>query len=221
MTAEGTDPFSSRRRTDDGIILDPTRTAVLVVDMLNDFCSPGGLMTLPGAEKLYPAQRAVLDAARSCRAAVVYVNDNHRSGMRGDREFVKRDPHCLEHTWGSEVVADLAPLAGDHIVIKRRFSGFFQTDLDLTLKDLDVNSVVVMGVVTNICVRSTVHDAFFNGYRVAVPADCCAATGPREQASSLYDIGTHFGTVTHAGAVVGALRDGVALLNDVDATLDS
>jgi ureidoacrylate peracid hydrolase len=70
-----------------------------------------------------------------------------------------------------------------------------------------------MGVVTNICVRSTVHDAFFLGYKVIVPQDCCAATGPREQISSLYDISTHFGTVTDASSVVRALTKGVPIEN--------
>lgn len=93
-------------------------------------------------------------------------------------------------------------------MIKRRYSSFFQTDLDLTLKDLGVHQLVVFGVVTNICVRSTVHDAFFNGYEVVVPQDCCAATGPREQESSLYDIATHFGTVSTAAAVSAALAGG-------------
>ncbi|WP_371743508.1 cysteine hydrolase family protein [Pusillimonas noertemannii] len=71
------------------------------------------------------------------------------------------------------------------------------------------------GVVTNICVRSTVHDAFFLGYRVVVPQDCVAATGPREQASSLYDIATHFGVVSTADSTMAALSSGspVEVLN--------
>lgn len=211
------DTFSSHRLAANNVTVDPARTAVLVVDMLNDFCVEGGLMVLPGGERLYPPQRSVLDAARDTGAAVVYVNDKHRHGMKVEREFTKRAPHCWEDTWGSQVVDALAPVEGDHEVVKRRFSGFFQTDLDLTLKDLQVDTVVVMGVVTNICVRSTVHDAFFLGYRVVVPQDCVAATGPREQESSLYDIGTHFGVVSHAAAVVAALRTGATLRNEIDA----
>jgi ureidoacrylate peracid hydrolase len=72
---------------------------------------------------------------------------------------------------------------------------------------------VIAGVVTNICVRSTVHDAFFLGYQVVVPEDCVAATGPREQASSLYDIATHFGTVCDCAQVVRALLEGAPLTN--------
>lgn len=209
------DTFSLHRQTMT-ITLDPATTAVVVVDMLNDFCTEGGLMVLPGADRLYPPQQALLDAARGCGATVVYVNDNHRHGMRCDREFVKRAVHCMADTWGGAVVDELAPSPADHVVIKRRFSGFFQTDLDVTLKDLGVDTVVVVGVVTNICVRSTVHDAFFLGYRVIVPSDCVAATGPREQDSSLYDIGTHFGVVTTSPCVIAALNDGAPIGNDID-----
>lgn len=100
------------------------------------------------------------------------------------------------------MVDELRPRNNDVMVTKRRFSGFFETDLDLTLKDLQVDTVIVMGVVTNICVRSTIHDAFFRGYRVIVPRDCVMATGEREQQSSLYDIETHFGDVTTSEKVI-------------------
>ena len=69
---------------------------------------------------------------------------------------------------------------------KRRYSAFFNTDLDLTLQDLGVKTVVVMGVVTNICVRSTVHDAFFHGYQVVVPEDCVARR--RDRASRNFSV---------------------------------
>ena len=74
---------------------------------------------------------------------------------------------------------------------------------------------MVFGVVTNICVRSTVHDGFFRGYDIVVPHDACAATGPREHASSLYDIATHFGTVSDAGTVLAALDGGSEIDNAV------
>ena len=76
-----------------------------------------------------------------------------------------------------------------------------------------MDTVIVVGVVTNICVRSTVHDAFFHGYQVIVPEDCVAATGPREQESSLYDIATHFGFVTDANEVAAALEEGTPVRN--------
>lgn len=206
------DQFSAKR-LDETLTLDRHSTAVLVVDMLNEFCKQGGAMVLSGYERLVAPQTAVISAAREIGAPVVFVTDSHRPNVRREREFLKRTRHCIEGEWGTEVIADLAPRADDIYVTKRRYSGFFNTDLDLTLKDLEVDTVIVMGVVTNICVRSTVHDAFFLGYQVVVPEDCVAATGPREQESSLYDIATHFGIVSNSADVVRGLRQKAPLVN--------
>lgn len=211
MTIDG---FSAKRQ-EEKLRLEADRSAVLVVDMLNDFCKPGGAMVLPDCDRLLAPQQQVIAAARAAGAVVVFVNDGHRPDLRDDREFQKRAPHCIEGTWGARVIDDLAPEPEDLTVTKRRYSGFFNTDLDLTLKDMRIDSVIVMGVVTNICVRSTVHDAFFHGYQVVVPEDCVAATGPREQASSLYDIATHFGAVCRAADVVAALTEGYELENRI------
>ncbi len=206
------DVFSAKKLEGE-IRLDPARTAVLIVDMLNEFCKPGGAMVLPGYELLVPPQRRLIEAARRVRCPILFIVDSHRANVRQDREFLKRTPHCLEGSWGARVIDELEPREDDIYVVKRRYSAFFNTDLDLTLKDLGIEGVVVAGVVTNICVRSTVHDAFFLGYTVVVPEDCVAATGPREQASSLYDIATHFGTVCDSSQVIAALLQGSAIVN--------
>ena len=195
--------------------LDANRTAVVVVDMINEFCKPGGKMVLPGYEALVPPQLAVIEAARASGAIVVWVHDSHRRNLRRDREWLKRTPHAEEGTWATQVIDDLGARDDEIHVVKHRYSSFFQTDLDVTLKDMLVDQLVVFGVVTNICVRSTVHDAFFNGYEVVVPRDCCAATGAREQESTLYDIATHFGVVTDAASVVAALSQG-AIIKNID-----
>ncbi|MFK7964037.1 MAG: cysteine hydrolase family protein [Burkholderiaceae bacterium] len=207
------DSFSAHQQSGADLGLEPERTALLIVDMLNDFCEPGGAMVLPDADVLYEPQNRLIGAIREAGGQVVFVNDAHRPGMRRDREFLKRDAHCIQGTAGAAVVSALSQTPQDLTVTKRRYSGFFQTDLDLTLKDMQIDTLIVAGVVTNICVRSTVHDAFFLGYRVAVPEDCVAATGEREQASSLYDIATHFGWVTRADDVVAALTEGVKIRN--------
>jgi ureidoacrylate peracid hydrolase len=207
------DVFSSHMHAE-RVSLDPARTAVIVVDMINEFCKPGGKMVLPGYEVLVPPQLAVIAAARKAGAPVIWVHDSHRKNMRRDREWVKRTPHGVEGTWATEIIEDLGARADEIHVVKHRYSSFFQTDLDLVLKDMLVDQLVVFGVVTNICVRSTVHDAFFIGYEVVVPRDCCAATGPREQESSLYDIATHFGVVSNAANVAAALERGVVIENE-------
>lgn len=206
------DVFSAHR-SDRQIQLDPKRAAVVVVDMINEFCKPGGKMVLPGYEVLVPHQLAVIEAARTAGAPVIWVRDSHRRNLRRDREMLKRTPHCVEDTWATEVIADLGARDDEFHVTKSRYSAFFQTDLDLLLKDMTIDQLIVFGVVTNICVRSTVHDAFFIGYEVVVPRDCCAATGPREQESTLYDIATHFGIVSDAPSVVAALASGRVIEN--------
>ncbi|MDR1486615.1 MAG: cysteine hydrolase, partial [Deltaproteobacteria bacterium] len=156
-------------------------------------------------------QLKILQAARRTGCLVVFVVDAHRRKATCDREFLKRAPHCYQGEWGSGIIEELSPQPNDEIVFKRRFSAFFNTDLDVTLKDFERDTLIFMGVATNICVRSTVHDAFFHGYRNVVVKDAVAATSPREQASTLYDIATHFGIVTTADSLAGHLTDKIAL----------
>ena len=189
---------------DDGSNFEVTDPALVIVDMLNDFCKEGGAMVLPeGLETIEPTQKLIA-AFREKKLPIIYINDCHRAG-KYDKEFDKRAPHCIEGTWGAQVIDELAPQPEDYQIPKRRFSGFYQTDLDLVLRELGRKTVVVTGVVTNICVRSTCHDAFFLGYQVVVPKDCVRATGPREQESTLWDIETHFGAVTDSDAVLARL----------------
>lgn len=200
------DVFSSKNAAQE-VSLDPAKTAIVVVDMVNDFCVEGGAMVLPGYEALLPAQKRVIAAGRAAGCPVVFVIDAHHGAAPNEREFKKRTRHCIEGEWGAQVIDELAPQPQDLKVIKRRYSAFFNTDLDVSLKDYGITSIVVMGVVTNICVRSTVHDAFFLGYDVVVVEDGSAATGPREQASSLYDIATHFGVVALSADVAEHLKN--------------
>jgi ureidoacrylate peracid hydrolase len=183
----------SERRTGRRLRFDPSRAAVLVVDMLNEFLEPGGEMVLLEGRRVIEPINRLLAASREMGMRVVWLCDEHP--IPEDKEFEKRVPHCIGGTWNAGIV-DAMDVAPDELrIAKRRYSGFFGTDLDLRLREWGVQQVVVTGVVTNICVRSTVHDAYFLGYEVFVPADCVSATSDREQASTLYDIDTHFGDV--------------------------
>lgn len=186
------DSFSAHRQRAD-LKLKPERCAVLVVDMLNDFLVQGGAMPLLEGRVTIEPIRRLIQLARPAGARIIWICDWHPGG--DDAEFRKRTPHCLDGTWGCQIVDELRPDELDYQIRKRRYSGFFQTDLDLRLHEWGIEQLIVTGVVTNICVRSTVHDGFFAGYHCLVPVECVAATGPREQDSSLYDIDTHFGDV--------------------------
>jgi ureidoacrylate peracid hydrolase len=197
--AEETPSGFSEYRIHRELEFDPGRSAVIVVDMLNDFLHEDGAMPLVEGRALFPALVRLIGTARSHGAPVIWVCDEHPPD---DKEFEKRTPHCLKGTWGAEIVPELGPRDDEYRVPKRRYSGFYETDLDLRLRELGVHHLVMTGVVTNICVRSTTHDAFFRGYDVIVPHDCVAATSQREQDSSLYDIDTHYGTVTDVETVI-------------------
>ncbi|MFQ5913088.1 MAG: cysteine hydrolase family protein [Nitrospinota bacterium] len=183
----------------------PDGVALLIIDMLNEFLSEGGVMPFPRGRAIVPTLQKVISMCREQGIPVIYVNESHRPGY-DDVEFNKRGVHCIAGSWGAQVIDELAPEPGDHIVAKRRYSGFYDTDMDTLLRELGVQKLVVTGCVTNICVRSTVHDAFFRGYEVIVPRDCVEATGQREQDSSLFDIETHFGEVTDAAGVIARFK---------------
>ena len=182
---------------------DPATTAVLVVDMLKDFFKEGGAMVLEGGEALYAPHRRLLAAARAAGMPVLWLN---QSLPPDDSLFEMRKVHCLAGSWGAEVVDELPVEESDIVILKRRYSGFFQTTLDLSLRERGIDTVIVTGVVTNICVRSTVHDAFFLRYKVLVPEDLVMATSLNAQEVTLYDIDTHYGDVTNLENVLGALQ---------------
>ena len=182
---------------------DPATTALLVVDMLKDFFDEGGAMVLEGGKALYAPHRKLLAAARAARMPVLWLNQNLSPD---DSLFEMRAVHCLAGSWGAEIVDELPVEESDIIIPKRRYSGFFQTALDLTLRERGIDTVIVTGVVTNICVRSTVHDAFFLRYKALVPEDLVMATSPQAQEVTLYDIDTHYGDVTTLDQVLAVLQ---------------
>ena len=194
---------SSEAKTD-AITFDPSSTAVLVVDMLKDFFSDGGAMVLDGGNVLYEPHRELLSAARDKGMPVFWLNQDLPPD---DSLFQTRAVHCLSGTWGAEIVDEIPVDAIDLIISKRRYSGCFQTTLDLNLRERGIDTVIVTGVVTNICVRSTVHDAFFLSYKVLVPEDLVMATSDQAQEVTLYDIETHYGDVTNLKQVMTVLGD--------------
>ena len=194
---------SSEAKTD-AITFDPSSTAVLVVDMLKDFFSDGGAMVLDGGDVLYEPHRELLGAARDKGIPVFWLNQDLPPD---DSLFQTRAVHCLSGTWGAEIVDEIPVDASDIIISKRLYCGFFQTTLYLNLRERGIDTVIVTGVVTNICVRSTVHDAFFLSYKVLVPEDLVMATSDQAQEVTLYDIETHYGDVTNLKQVMTLLGD--------------
>ena len=143
------------------------KTAVIVVDMLNDFVT--GALGCDRARALVPALERLIRAARDKGVPVIYTNDSHRKGI--DHELTLWGDHALEGTKGAEVVPELAPAEGDFVVPKRRYSGFFQTDLHLLLRELGVEKLIMTGLHAHMCVRHTSADAYCWGYEVIAATD--------------------------------------------------
>jgi len=146
------------------------RPALVIIDMLNDFVH-GALKTPEAASTVEPARR-VLEHFRSRGWPVIYVNDSHYST---DIEMPLWGPHAMKGTWGAQVVPELAPREGEYVLEKHAYSGFYGTPLDHILRSLGVDTVVLVGLDADICVRHTAADAFFRGYRVVVVRDAVAA----------------------------------------------
>ena len=140
------------------------KPAILVVDMLNDFVT--GALGCDRAREIVPASAQLLEAARKAGVPVIYCNDCHIKDI--DRELKLWGDHAIKGTPGADVIPELAPTDKDYVVPKRRYSGFFQTDLDILLKELDVHTVVITGLHTHMCCRHTSADAYCLGYDVVV-----------------------------------------------------
>lgn len=153
--------------------LQPDRDALLLVDVVNDLEFSGGEKVLPWAERLVRPLRGVCAEARRCGIPVIYTND-HFGLWRGSRDDIVR--HCTRKgARGARVAQRLRPHRDDYFVLKPRHSAFFASPLRPLLEHLRTKRLVLCGMVTNMCVVATAHDAKMHGYPIVVLSDCCAA----------------------------------------------
>ena len=203
--------------------IDPARTAVLVIDMQHDFGSPGGMFDVAGIDiscirDVVPSIRRVLDGAREAGVPVVHVRMAHSPDLsdagaldgphrvKHVRMRVGESDALVEGTWNTEILPELEPLEGEPVVTKTRYSGFYETDLDDTLRSLGVSYLVVTGCTTSICVESTVRDAMFRGYTCLVLDDCTAEPiGQENHDSTLRAIQLLFGWTAGSESLLRAL----------------
>ena len=143
------------------------RSALLVIDMLEDFVRPGASLEVPRTREILPALRRRVSRARREGDLVVYVCDSHR---KSDPEFARMGwpPHAVAGTEGAAVVREIAPKPGDVVVEKKTYSGFHRTNLQSVLRRHGIRSVSLSGCVTNICILYTAAAAAMRGYDVTV-----------------------------------------------------
>ena len=161
-------------------VIDPKKTAMIVVDMQNDFVAPGAAMETPAARQIVPKLAEALRICREAGIRVVYTAHVHRRdgcdmGLFDDLHppIANRDA-LVDGTLGVEIYPELAPKTGEHVIKKHRYSGFFGTDLDIILREWGVDTVVISGTTTENCCHATARDAMFRNYRVAFLSDATA-----------------------------------------------
>ncbi len=143
--------------------------ALLVIDMQNDFAHPKGRLFLKNNLKIIPRIKKEIENCRRKKIKIFFTKDWHK---RNDKEFKIWPKHCLENSWGAEIVKELTPQKEDIIIKKRTYSAFFETDLDKILKKFKIKKLIFTGCVTNICVLFTAFDAFKLDYEILLKEDC-------------------------------------------------
>lgn len=180
------------------VVFDTATTAVIIVDMQNDFGAKGGMfdragIDISGIQKAVGPTAAVLSAARQAGIKIIYLKMGYQPDLSdlGAADSPNRARHLLlgvgdtvrapdgsvsriliRDTWNTDIVPELEPHAEDVVIYKTRYSGFYNTDLDARLTQLGIRHLIITGCTTSICIESTVRDAMFRDYSCVLLADC-------------------------------------------------
>ena len=207
----------------------PARTALVINDMQNAFCSPGGYLERIGfsvaeAPAVIAQVRLLIDAARKAGMTIVHLQNGfspdrheappgapifHKSNaLRYMRAHPETEGQILTHgTWDYEFVEELAPEVGDLVISKSRDSGFAGTSLDSDLRGRDIRTLFVCGIACNVGVESTIRAAYHLDYFAVLVSDATLPAGPPFiRAATEHNVETFFGWVADTNAVVSALR---------------
>ncbi|MEZ4656360.1 MAG: isochorismatase family cysteine hydrolase [Caldilineaceae bacterium] len=180
--------------------LPAAQSAVIVVDMQNDFVSEGGSLVVPNAQATVPHIQQLLRAARVQNVPVVYTQDTH---LEGDPEWTIWPEHCRMGTWGWEIIPALQPQGGDLVCRKSRYDGFYDTWLDHYLTRVwKVEHLVIVGTVSSICVLHTAASAGLRWFNVVAPANGISALTDFDQALTLRQV-----SFLYLGKVVNSVDD--------------
>ena len=221
------------------IEIDTAKTAVIVVDMQNDFGSKGGMfdragIDISGIQKVIGPTAKVLASARRAGVKIIYLKMGFRPDLSdlGSPDSPNRVLHLrfgvgqtvrapdgresrilIRDTWNTDIVPELKPQADDVVVYKHRFSGFYQTDLDATLKKLGIKHLIITGCTTSVCVEATVRDAMYRDYSCVLLTDCMSQPtlgnslpGSNHDASLVVLTEAGFGWVLSSDQFINALE---------------
>lgn len=218
----------------ESLTLDPSQTAVIVVDMQNAFASKGGYLDLYGVDisgspTVIQQINRVLAASRPAGIRAVFLQmgwEHDRCDAGGPNSpnwhkaralrLMRQRPELdgklmIKGTWDYALVDDLKPQPQDLVVHKPRYSGFYSTNLDMLLRERGIRNLVFTGIATNVCVESTLRDAFFLEYFPLLVTDSAMQSGPTSlQEATIFNVEQFFGWVTSTDEYVNALSAATA-----------
>jgi ureidoacrylate peracid hydrolase len=213
------------------IKLDINRTALIVVDMQNTFCKKGGLFDYLGqldeakVKHIIDRDRKVINTCRSRGIKIFYLRMGYRpdlsnaggqespnyfkelgvAAMRGHPKLKGR--FLTIGNWDWEIIDELKPQPGEIVIDKHRYSGFVNTELETILRTYNIKYLLFIGLATNVCVESTLRDAYFHEYFPVLISDGCGNIGPEfTQEATIWNVTEVFGWVTTCHDLVKSLE---------------
>ena len=186
--------------------------ALLVIDVQNGFVSKGGSYDLLGMEtshyrEIIPKIRDLINLCKNVRIPIFYtqavressgidlLTRSHKILPKSREERIKKKPICVRETWDAEIVDEIKPSEGDHVVIKRRDSAFHDTEIEVWLRSLNIDTLIFCGIDTSICVETSLRDAFNIGYDVVLISDATASNNKKHYESTLENVKGYYGMV--------------------------
>ena len=194
--------------------------ALLVIDMQNGFVSKGGSYDLMGLNvskysDVVPSLKRLIAFCRQVKIPIFYsqavreesgidlLTRSHRILPKSREERIKRRPICIRGSWDAEIVEELKPNFDDHVVIKRRDSVFQDTEVEVWLRSLGIESIIFAGIDTSICVESSLRDAFNHGYDIILISDATSSNNLNHYNSTLDNIRNYYGLVMNLDEFIG------------------
>lgn len=185
------------------------KAALLVIDMQQFFLNPASPTFTAGGLAIIPILKQLIAAFRKEGCPVIYTKHvHHPQGLDAGIMGWWWEGMCIEGSPESEIHTEITPLPNEKVILKHRYSAFYNTDLETVLRCLKTEDLVISGIMTNMCCESTARDAYYRDFRVFFPADGTGSINEEMHMASLLNLAFGFSFVTTTGSIIEQLRSG-------------